>query len=138
MSAVADHNPAPFTLTDSDVRLAPAPRHFPTRTRQELELKEQTQETLSRTESTSIAESIAYPSLNREDQAKIPFKHVAKTSHKKRRICLRNPLFAPPKTNPARYALRLESSQAMVFAVVDVDGAGFGGQDSVGAGELAL
>src|SRR5580692_11335795 len=97
MSAVADHNPAPFTLTDSDVRLAPAPRHFPTRTRQELELKEQTQETLSRTESTSIAESIAYHSFNREAQAKIPFKHVAKTAHKKRQICPQNALLAPAR-----------------------------------------
>ena len=84
MSAGAVHNPTPCTLTDSGVRLAPAPRHFPAPTRQKQKLKEQTRETLSRTESTSIAESIAYSSFNREVQAKIPFLYVSKTRHKKR------------------------------------------------------
>ena len=92
MSADAVHNPTP---TDSDVRLAPAPRHFPTPAPQKLKLKEQTRETFARTESTSIAESTAYPILNREVQAKIPFKHVSKTPHKKRQTCPQNALSTP-------------------------------------------
>ena len=76
MSADALHN---LTLTDSDVRLAPAPRHFPSPTRTKTKSTERTRETLSGTESASIAESIAYVGFNEEVKAKIPFKHVAKT-----------------------------------------------------------
>jgi hypothetical protein len=90
MSDDALHN---LTLTDSEVRLAPATRHFPTPTPQKQKLKERTRETLSHPKSTSISESIAYPILNREAQAKIPFKHVSKTSHKKRQICPQNAPF---------------------------------------------
>ena len=100
MSADATHNPTPLTLTDSGARLAPTPPHFPTPPPQKLKSTERTRETLSRTDSTSIAESIAYPIFNREVQAKIPFKYVTKTPHKKCRICPKNPLLTPAKYKP--------------------------------------
>src|SRR5580693_6147265 len=95
MSAGAVHNPTPFTLTDSDVRLVPAPPHFPSRVRQKQELKERTRETLSRTESTSIAESIVYSSFYGEVKAKIPFKHVAKTAQKNAEFASKCPVDDP-------------------------------------------
>jgi hypothetical protein len=98
MSADAVHN---LTPTDSAVPLAPAPRHFPTPSRQKLKSAERTRETLARTESASIAKSTAYTSFNRELQAKIPFKHVTKTPHKKRQICAKNAPFTPAKLGPA-------------------------------------
>jgi hypothetical protein len=76
MSADAFHN---LTVTDSDVRLAPAPHHFPLPAGQKLKSAERTRETLARTKPASISESITYPRFYGEAQAKIPFKHVAKT-----------------------------------------------------------
>jgi dienelactone hydrolase len=96
MSADAVRNPTPCTLTDSGVRSAPVLRRFPAPTRQEQELKEQTREILSQAESPSIVESFIYSSFYREYRAKIPFKHVPKTAHKKRRICPQKSLLTKP------------------------------------------
>jgi hypothetical protein len=107
MSADAVHNP---TLTDSDVPLAPATRHFPTPPPQQPKLKEQTRETLSHPKSTSIAESITCPILNGEDQAKIPFEHVTKTP-------IKNATFAPQNAPfmPARLAFYRPSLGSPIF-----------------------
>ena len=53
-----------------------------------------------RTESTSIPESTNYRGFTREDQAKIPFKYVAKNAHKKRQLCPKNSPLTPARYEP--------------------------------------